>query len=261
MASLCCSIDRCMSSVTLHMDLEPWQIGNGWQLATYCCWSASCRAALSNASEGRPACRGPDCWSRMTPTWPPLAAGRGPGMHWPPHSTPLHSQFPSSANIPTAVRVAVQYGPAPSPAWPGDGDWQPHDPSVCARPAGRERSGRSAFHLAVTCIGSQASMEARAGGHVRACPSSSGQGARCWACAAYTRRQDFCNGPHAGHLLAWSGALWNSGHQSICCCWPGPCRLLCHRLHLSDCPPIYRVVYFLTIILLLLNCLLYTQIK
>jgi hypothetical protein len=85
MASLCCSIDRCMSSVTLHMDLEPWQIGNGWQLATYCCWSASCRAALSNASEGRPACRGPDCWSRMTPTWPPLAAG----MHWPPHSTPL----------------------------------------------------------------------------------------------------------------------------------------------------------------------------
>lgn len=144
------SVTRC----TWWIGDGPWQIGNGmaasYLLLLECIMIRQHCCSCPPDARGGPVGRGPDMLKvNNAPTHLPRA-GAGNALATL-HSTPLHSdpsQFPSSANIPTTVRVAVVRSRAP--AGPGAGDRQPHDPSVCARPA-----VRCAFHLAVTCIGSQ----------------------------------------------------------------------------------------------------------
>jgi hypothetical protein len=80
----CCSIDGCMSSVTLHMDdlgrrtMANWQ----WMAASYLLLLERMMRQAALLGDRRPAMQDQIAEKPNAPT---------SRMHWPPHSTPLRS--------------------------------------------------------------------------------------------------------------------------------------------------------------------------
>jgi hypothetical protein len=147
---VCCCTAACMSSLqsrSLHMDLGSDHgrlcIGDGWQLATYCCCQLVGVHDVALFVQ-------PDASEREAG----MHAMPGPSLLWPLAVWPGAAGHLTTHSVPT-IPIAGEYSdgrtrrrPVPPLLRPGDGDRQQHDPrpSICAR--------------FITCVGSQGSMAA-----------------------------------------------------------------------------------------------------